>query len=427
MTNPYIVQNGDTLYAIAKAHGVTTGELLAANAQLSCNGRKPNLIFPGDRISVPLETKFSKDTDLKRGRQNCPATCPSAVRFFDPSADQRCRWNPMGAVPWKTLVSGETSQVNTEISPPTHFSCVKFESTKPDVAKVNPSAASSATQSLVVRGLVSGDAEIRAVCDGKTIGAFPIKVLAFSLPLTVAQSARRPGLNADGTVAADMLFGDLSKERIRSVDFLFKAPGAYDLDTVKASTLFADLRLMATLLFATGELETNISAMIDRFERNIGGTYSNAKLTEAVRRHPSTKAFIEQHRRQIVTALEKHKGDVDKLSAPGALARVRRPAFSEPEDIVSGLTIAINDTWAYDVSIQEYRLSGDRCFSGKFKVVLYDHFGLDKPDVDDSKPYRVLAGFRAWFILQHLTRFAYQPFVTEVALDGYAFDGCFGQ
>lgn len=42
---------------------------------------------------------------------------------------------------------------------------------------------------------------------------------------------------------------------------------------------------------------------------------------------------------------------------------------------------------------------------------LYDHFGLDQPDVE--KIYVELAGFRAWFVLQHYDSFngKYKPFI----------------
>jgi len=406
---------------------VTPGELLAANPQFSGNGRTPNRIFPGEAVTIPEETQFSKDMDLKRGRMKCASDCPSMVRFTDPSTDQRCRWNPTGAVPWKTLVSGQSGQVTAEISPPAKFACVTFESTAPGVAKVSPAAAASAVQTLTLEALSRGDTEVRAVCDGNTIATFAVKVLAFTLPMLVAKSRRAPGLNADGTVAADMLFGDYSRRRIENIGFPFKVSQAvWNLDSVKATTLFQIFRNMARN-FSMGDLETNILAMIDRFEANTGGTYSNPKLTDAVRRHASTGRFIDDIRNQLAVALNKHQGDISKFSAPRELRLSGQPHFSEPIDIITGLTIAINDTWAYDVVLEEYRLVGDRCYSGKFKVILWDHFGLDEPDVDGSKPYAIEPGFRAWFILQHLTRLGYKPFLTEIVLDGYEFHGCFAQ
>ena len=45
----YTVQSGDCLWNIAKAHGVSLSELEAANPQIA----NPNLIFPGQRITIP--------------------------------------------------------------------------------------------------------------------------------------------------------------------------------------------------------------------------------------------------------------------------------------------------------------------------------------------------------------------------------------
>ena len=40
------VQRGDTLWTIARAHGVTTGDLMAMN------NLKTSRIYPGDRLTV---------------------------------------------------------------------------------------------------------------------------------------------------------------------------------------------------------------------------------------------------------------------------------------------------------------------------------------------------------------------------------------
>jgi uncharacterized protein (TIGR03034 family) len=176
---------------------------------------------------------------------------------------------------------------------------------------------------------------------------------------------------------------------------------------------------MSTDLFSMGDLEDNINKMIDRFQSNEGGTYSNADLTSAVREHASTKRFEKQIREGLAAAIKRHKGDLSKLIKNVDVKLIGHPVFNTKMDIITGLTIAINDTWAYKVSITSYELSG-KCYKGSFNVTLYDHFGLDQPDVE--KKYKYLAGFRAWFILQHLERFAYKPFITEVAMT-YSFDG----
>lgn len=49
INTPYTVQRGDTLSAIAARHGVSLNALIAANPQIS----NPNLIFPGQSVTIP--------------------------------------------------------------------------------------------------------------------------------------------------------------------------------------------------------------------------------------------------------------------------------------------------------------------------------------------------------------------------------------
>ena len=45
----YLVKKGDTLWGIAKRCGVSLTALIAANPQI----KNPNLIYPGDRVTIP--------------------------------------------------------------------------------------------------------------------------------------------------------------------------------------------------------------------------------------------------------------------------------------------------------------------------------------------------------------------------------------
>jgi hypothetical protein len=171
---------------------------------------------------------------------------------------------------------------------------------------------------------------------------------------------------------------------------------------------------MATDLFAIGELEQNIIAMIAKFKSNSGGTYSNPLLTKHVRDHDSTKRFVNNRINDINRVIKKYNGDVNKIIPNIDIVIKERPRYGTRKDIIMGLTIAINDTWASKVELIEYNLNG-RSYSGKIKITLYDHFGLDQPDVD--KKFGLLAGFRSWFILQHLDRFAYKHFIKVIYLE----------
>lgn len=51
-TQSYTVEKGDVLWKVAKAHGITTEELLAANPQI----KNKNRIKPGETINIPVKT-----------------------------------------------------------------------------------------------------------------------------------------------------------------------------------------------------------------------------------------------------------------------------------------------------------------------------------------------------------------------------------
>ena len=55
-------------------------------------------------------------------------------------------------------------------------------------------------------------------------------------------------------------------------------------------------------------------------------------------------------------------------------------------------------------------------FKGTLHFIIYDHFGLDKPDIEKFSSGIV---FRSWFMLQHWKKFngKYRPFVTIMEFD----------
>jgi len=236
-------------------------------------------------------------------------------------------------------------------------------------------------------------------------------------PVLMAKSRRDPGKKADGSIADDMKFGDYTEERIANLRWNFKMDDmTADLDTVSAKVLFRSFRHMATSLFSTGELENNILRMIDRFESNSGGTYSDPSLTRAARSHHRVQRFENEFNGKLKTLISKYRGDVTKVRPAFDVVMTQPIYFNTKRDILSGMTIATNDIWAWTVEIVDYHFDGIN-YTGKYKITLYDHFGLDEPDVDYSKSHGNLAGFRAWFILQHLDRLAYRPFITVIEME----------
>ena len=87
------------------------------------------------------------------------------------------------------------------------------------------------------------------------------------------------------------------------------------------------------------------------------------------------------------------------------------PAFSTDKDRDEGLTISVNDVWGYTIHIKDYVLLSGGKFSCVLSFSMFDHFGLNAEDFRKGVVFkdflaqtakRMLAGFRAWYILQHL-------------------------
>lgn len=208
--------------------------------------------------------------------------------------------------------------------------------------------------------------------------------------------------------------------------------------------LFDEFRGMVNLFFtsnANPEMRQNIMAMIDKFQRNEGGVYESELLTKNIENHPSTIRYCKGGKnpgieKYIHDKLKEYKGDVSKLSDetvyfitsdskkeredksknfsktplfPGDI-----PLVGEKEKVKNaseGYTIALNDIWATEVAIMDYELDGNN-YKVKYRVTLWDHFGLDLPDIQPWKFAGYLDGFRAWFVLQHFL--GYKPFITKI-------------
>ena len=182
---------------------------------------------------------------------------------------------------------------------------------------------------------------------------------------------------------------------------------------------------MCTSLFSTGEMENVILDMIEHFKDGTGTNYSNKTLTEHVINHESTKEYVDCIKSELIRELKANGGDLKSLiytkGAPTPLynyinANANRPYYNTISDKINGLTITIDDTWGNTISISDYSIKNNH-FKGTLHFYIYDHFGLDQPDVE--KIYVKLAGFRAWYVLQHYKEFnrKFKPYVTDIKFD----------
>jgi hypothetical protein len=227
--------------------------------------------------------------------------------------------------------------------------------------------------------------------------------------------------NAD-RIADDLCYGDgvTETEHFRyTISQMEKLGFEMRFITMKkpVNELWGDFKKMVGLNFTSSyhqELKNTAFWMINRFEKNKGGEFSSETLNAEVFRHPSSLEFMKNIKNGIKNKLIKHNFNPVLLFDSEVYLKSSeygRPSFYKPGDILTGLTIMINDTWAYEVLITDFRSYDNRKFSIGYKILLYDHFGLDIPDVKNSLYYG-FDGFRAWFALQHLHN--HKPFITKI-------------
>ncbi|STO09814.1 Protein of uncharacterised function (DUF3289) [Flavobacterium hibernum] len=222
-----------------------------------------------------------------------------------------------------------------------------------------------------------------------------------------------------------------SKEEIEKLGFFMELSMETDL------RLWFNLRTLKALL-AWGDLSPVLDEMIDKFKRSEGGIYENPVLTQAIKENPKTLEYCQKVEdymaEQLKTNFDKLEEveDVDAYFEKivnneirfsnirgdrGAIGKkFSKPAFSYWDtknwgigNLLSGRTLALNDIWATEVYLKQVVFNGDD-YVAKYQVILWDHFGLDKPDLE--KFYYYENGFRAWFLLQHIH--GYKPFITKM-------------
>lgn len=90
-------------------------------------------------------------------------------------------------------------------------------------------------------------------------------------------------------------------------------------------------------------------------------------------------------------------------------------ALEGVKNVLGGRTIATNDVWAREVHLQSFCWTGEYEYKGTYEITFWDHFGLDKPDLE--KFFNIVPliweVFACWFLLQHC--YAKRPFITKIS------------
>lgn len=234
-----------------------------------------------------------------------------------------------------------------------------------------------------------------------TVERFPKSIL-------FARSMKRPGKTLTGETAEDMLCADKTPEEVRRMHRLFGLQ-------LKASDkeLFADMYMLAGMgsLSGGGEL---LTALIGHFKGSTGTPFSNAYMDQKLKEHPSFHTFVYQKGEgvldNLIKQLRKILGNINKIYIlqKGEIIS-DRTKFNTLKDKLNGMTLAVDDTSAYEVYVDDYKLTAPNTFNCNLRIIVYDNYGLDAADI---AKYGTIAGFRAWYVLQHVR--GYKPFLTKM-------------
>lgn len=272
----------------------------------------------------------------------------------------------------------------------------------------------------------------------------PINDIDKEGPGLVMRSAKKKGRNPkDTATAADLLYGDypenaigLEKLRKEISDLEFTdckdRKEANEFAKSRIDNLKSYLELPNEKLFAIFEndikswsrndLEDVAVDIVEKMKKNTGGIVSYKALTSAAKNHASFVEFANITESCIKDYTYKKnkindlgitmatKADEGKLYNAILEQKAKPPLFNTVHDTINGLRILVNGVWAYEVRILRYRKQYMSLFI-ELEYTLYDHFGLDAPDIHkfDKEIFYV------WFILQHFRGF--KPLITQMKIN----------
>lgn len=236
--------------------------------------------------------------------------------------------------------------------------------------------------------------------------------------------------------AADLKHGDEDRETIEGYgsDKPFKqlsikvedfvAYASQDLFTLPAGEHFRRMRGLGGSFSISGETKDAYKEMVDKFERNEGGSYSNPKLNNSLKKNLSTElvkgsliTFLEEYLVRNATILSSITDNSYSFMAndPRGKPLPQYSLFSS--DLFNGGVLCVHGIYAMEVFLTKLEQRGQK-LKGNFSFKIQDHFGLDSNDINhsfwDFKPFESFEGFQSWYILQHYTGYNHTPFTTAI-------------
>ncbi|MBE5982126.1 MAG: DUF3289 family protein [Paenibacillaceae bacterium] len=275
-------------------------------------------------------------------------------------------------------------------------------------------------------------------------GQLPIKKYGWKTfkDRTVFESKRRPetliGRYPDlgsNDVDKETLLGGHGMEEDENVDpdYFKSHPYFKYQEKEDEDTLFKEFQTMVNdFSWADSGMKNVMKKMVDHFRYNNGADFYDDVLTARVKNHEQTLMYKGQIEKILKYELRKAKGNLDKLSIAEINEYLQKKANYPDygfENVFTGLFIAIHAMWGNNVILKSYKVKGDYHYKGILRFEFFDHFGLGGEDMSNTRRYAGilipdLAGMRAWFTLQHYTKFEgrFKPFVNYEIVE-YEFEG----
>lgn len=184
-------------------------------------------------------------------------------------------------------------------------------------------------------------------------------------------------------------------------------------------------------MFSTGDMQDVALDMVEHFMSGSGEDYHNNTLSKEVEDHENTETYVNEISEIFEDLIKSNNGNIasvkydknnrDDSSMVSKMSnKVNEPIYN---DYFSGLGICVDGLYGNRIEVTSYEFDGVN-YKYTLHFTMYDIFGLDSSDITDNyisfvPPFGILAGFRAWYILQHYDEYAgkYQPFISYMEFD----------
>jgi hypothetical protein len=210
----------------------------------------------------------------------------------------------------------------------------------------------------------------------------------------------KPGM--DGTrVADDMLWADhpVAAARLKSHPLFTRSDRELE-DCMR--------RLME--MASMGAMQGVAIAMFEKFRKGSGGRFQSPALNDIARNAVDWSPYHQHFMWMVARRIIESGYDLNRL-VPIVMPRLR---FHDAASWINGLGITVHQVWAMKAVLKNVELNSG-AWQGTLVYSLYDHFGLDWPDIPKFENYPFAGdGFVAWFILQHYRKA--KPFITEITI-----------